>query len=87
MTRIALLWASKVHSLAMNPAHCTSQQAVMECACDAKTGESRGHQLWMTTACCVCFCKFLAAQLPPSPQRTKGRSATPKHNLQSKSDN
>jgi hypothetical protein len=40
-----------------------------------KLEKGAANQLLMTTDCRVCFRKFLAAQLPPSPQRDQGGSA------------
>ena len=52
----------------------TSQQAVMECVCDEKSGERRGDHLKMTTEPVACFRKIFAAQIPPSPQSDQGRA-------------
>jgi hypothetical protein len=63
-------------------AHYTSQRAVMECGCDAKTGERRGPPTSDDYSLPRVFSEKLPAQLPPSPQRDQGRcviSRQPKH--------
>jgi hypothetical protein len=53
----------------------TCPQAVIECGSDAKIVERRGEVFRTLQNLGACFRKFLTAELPQAPQRTKGRSA------------